>query len=65
MKGDVTLFYVFTLLILMFLGLIISIKNYNSINKTYLKLIELNNLYVTKRILYDSSFLFHPYLLIL
>ena len=40
------MFYVFTLLILMFLGLVISIKNYNSINKTYLKLIELNNLFV-------------------
>ena len=30
----------------MFSGLVISIKNYNSISKTYLKLIELNNLFV-------------------
>ena len=32
--------------ILIILGLGISVKNYNSINETYLKLVELNNLFV-------------------
>lgn len=38
--------HIIILFILIILGLGISVKNYNSINETYLKLVELNNLFV-------------------